>query len=275
MKNAKAFTLVELLVVISIIAMLLAVLMPALSKAREQGRMVVCRTNEKTLTMAATLWSGDNDGWAIAADWYKPYGDNGIESSLEKYSNCSYKSNRTTTANGNRPHTSMVCPSAVNVKFFVHDPPDYTMDNKIYSYASNGWISLNLGKKGPGRTPVTGRDSGGWSGPKDRYWTEHGFNKMMEIRRPNETAFFIDNQYYVTTSWTFDPTVNLDKDLPSSKVTMPCRTRWHTSRKDAYGYGVGNISWVDGHVSVEPSEFSKVVNTSTSERKWEYYFYNH
>ncbi|HBG27902.1 MAG: hypothetical protein A2Y10_16405 [Planctomycetes bacterium GWF2_41_51] len=43
----KAFTLVELLVVISIIALLLAVLMPALSKAREQARKVVCSSNLK------------------------------------------------------------------------------------------------------------------------------------------------------------------------------------------------------------------------------------
>ena len=41
-KNKNGFTLVELLVVISVIALLLAVLMPALNKAREQGRKVQC-----------------------------------------------------------------------------------------------------------------------------------------------------------------------------------------------------------------------------------------
>jgi prepilin-type N-terminal cleavage/methylation domain-containing protein/prepilin-type processing-associated H-X9-DG protein len=48
----KGFTLVELLVVISIIALLMAILMPALAKAREQGKRIVCLNNLKQLTLA-------------------------------------------------------------------------------------------------------------------------------------------------------------------------------------------------------------------------------
>ncbi|OHB61025.1 MAG: hypothetical protein A2Y12_02725 [Planctomycetes bacterium GWF2_42_9] len=59
----KAFTLVELLVVISIIAMLLAVLLPSLNKARESARATVCRNHLKTMLTAsfvyATEWSGN------------------------------------------------------------------------------------------------------------------------------------------------------------------------------------------------------------------------
>jgi prepilin-type N-terminal cleavage/methylation domain-containing protein/prepilin-type processing-associated H-X9-DG protein len=62
MLKKKAFTLVELLVVISIIAMLLAVLMPALNKAREGGRKVVCANHEKSIGLAnqiyANCWNG-------------------------------------------------------------------------------------------------------------------------------------------------------------------------------------------------------------------------
>jgi prepilin-type N-terminal cleavage/methylation domain-containing protein/prepilin-type processing-associated H-X9-DG protein len=57
MRKIKAFTLVELLVVISIIAILLAVLMPSLNKARELGRRVVCMNNLKSLGTANAVYA--------------------------------------------------------------------------------------------------------------------------------------------------------------------------------------------------------------------------
>ena len=56
-----AFTLVELLVVIAIIALLLAILIPALSMVREKGREITCLNNLKQLQTCAKLYSLDND----------------------------------------------------------------------------------------------------------------------------------------------------------------------------------------------------------------------
>ncbi|MEN6386547.1 MAG: prepilin-type N-terminal cleavage/methylation domain-containing protein [Phycisphaerales bacterium] len=60
-KRRLGFTLVELLVVISIIALLLAILMPALSKARNQGRSIVCRKNLSQLVMGTLLYAENNN----------------------------------------------------------------------------------------------------------------------------------------------------------------------------------------------------------------------
>lgn len=66
--NLRAFTLLELLVVISIIAMLMAVTMPSLNKAREAGKKAVCLSNVKQLTIAWLLYAHNNNDKMCAAD---------------------------------------------------------------------------------------------------------------------------------------------------------------------------------------------------------------
>lgn len=65
MRKIKGFTLVELLVVISIIAMLLAILMPALGKARELGRRIVCANNIKTMALGDQLYANESNDWHV------------------------------------------------------------------------------------------------------------------------------------------------------------------------------------------------------------------
>ena len=65
-----AFTLVELLVVMSIISLLMSILVPSLNKVRESANSLHCRSNLRGLTLAWSMYVSDNDGKLCSPDTF-------------------------------------------------------------------------------------------------------------------------------------------------------------------------------------------------------------
>ena len=73
----RGFTLIELLVVVPIIALLISILLPSLSKARETARMVKCQANQKQFGSAHHMYANGADDWFVPVEisgfggWYR------------------------------------------------------------------------------------------------------------------------------------------------------------------------------------------------------------
>jgi len=91
MRRGNGFTLIELLVVIAIIALLMAILMPSLQRARKQAKAIVCQMNLHHWGLIWSMYTGDHDGffpdgthavggkqmghWLFAVQPYYKYGE--------------------------------------------------------------------------------------------------------------------------------------------------------------------------------------------------------
>jgi prepilin-type N-terminal cleavage/methylation domain-containing protein len=140
-RRGRGFTLVELLVVITIVALLAALLLPALSAAKARAKTVGCLSNLRQLSIGWKMYADDNSG-TLVVNLPQP-SDETAWTALPKLTGAYQMTNQSIIRQG------LLFPYTVNPAIY-HCPADTTVSNSlsaVLSYSMNGWMgsrTMNL-----------------------------------------------------------------------------------------------------------------------------------
>ena len=229
-RKPMGFTLIELLVVIAIIAILAAILLPALNSARERGRSASCINNLKQISNALFSYQDDNEGYCPHANYSKTiyYSWN---TKLMPY--LGYSGTVSTWEGNPNPYEFpvMLCPSQ----------PEETLNNLMgwkASYCVNG---------------------SGTSGKKIALFpNDHSYSgiKISSLRNPSVVSAVLESTF-VSGSRIYRRANYSDYEQTKCASAVELNSKGIATRHS----GNNNMTFFDGHV--ESYQFSYPVNINS------------
>ena len=223
-RSLHGFTLVELLVVIGIIAVLIALLLPALAGARNAARSLVCLSNLRQLGVVTQSYINDNKGFIVPCD-VSPHpatasnsGPNGaVDNWFAMLINAGYIADQHLTTTSGLPYdTILACPSTPDVAaptppllppadgYFLQNGGGVVNPSLIVftCYCINGSNNDTSTVKGTTGPSVY---SGGfpsltlYDGPRSIPSTDYGFPpppKITDVKHPSQVIYIFDGTNY-------------------------------------------------------------------------------
>lgn len=262
-KPQHAFTLIELLVVIAIIAILAAMLLPALTKAKQKAQSVSCMNSGRQLMIGWRMYAEDNNDLLAPNDypWTTTYYTAPNKNQLKCWV-CGSMNQPLDAGNDSElvdPVGTALAPY-VPSKAVYHCPADNYIDpqtHKVHvrSYSMNSavgttWSSFYLNGSPPLGTPV----DGGWL-PGASYnasqTTWLTFGKMSSFTRPGPANTWVtidENPYSIN-----------DASFAASAVASVGAT-YMIDFPSGYHGGAGGMSFADGHAIVHKWQDPRTYN---------------
>jgi prepilin-type N-terminal cleavage/methylation domain-containing protein len=151
-QDGRGFTLIELLVVIAIIAILAALLLPALASARDKAMRTICTNNQKQMTLAVSMYGHDTMDYLAFCNWdggavIGPGWLYGLKATLPDPTVAPYLTAPTSAWNQGlwfpyMPNPkSYLCPVDIRSKTYTSSVSANGRQNKLSSYVMNGAVS--------------------------------------------------------------------------------------------------------------------------------------